>query len=91
MCSISPSDLVGKRFDLRVPQTNAENSPCWLCHCSIETVTETDIHVRFTCQGWLQASFTLPIPKHLDTVFNSIYISCCVIVAQERIEYLCTL
>lgn len=91
MDSITQFDLVGKTFRIRIPQTNSDDSPCWLCQCIIDTVTETTIHVYFTCQDWLATSFDLPVPRDLDNVYHCIYLSCCEIVAQERIEYLCTL
>lgn len=91
MTSIAQERFLSKEFTIRAPQTNAPDAPCWLCHCIIDYVDDRMLRVFFVCQDWLSASFDLPLPKDLDNVYHCIYLSVCEIVAQERIEYLCTL
>lgn len=78
-----------RSFTLRVPQTNAPDSPCWIVDCVILNANEQSITTHFTCQDWLTSSFVLPTPVKIATLYECIYLSVCEIITEERINWLC--
>jgi hypothetical protein len=81
----------GHRFTVQIPQTENPLGPYHIVDCTIISRTTEKVGLFVVVGDWLMNTFTLPVPTLVGNLPNSMYLSLCEIIPNEREEFLCTL
>lgn len=76
-------------FIVPVQKTRDARQGLWNVVCTLTEFNDEEITFTIHCKDWLDTTFTLPTPIHMDTLYECIYLSISEMIVQERIEYLC--
>jgi len=76
-------------FTIPIPKSRDPRSGYWVTECTVVSVNDAHIALHFVCNDWCDARFSLPIPHHLDSLFECMFLSISEMIVKERIEFLC--